>query len=658
MTPEAKYMQKSSMHPLIFGILLLVLSSGAIPLAVSADPGPEVIDIHLHLVRTEVETSDDGWQVVWQGSQILSLEELLANMNAVLGSDPFAPGVYTGLRLLLGDLGYVTVEDQGVARRVQLSVPSGQQTGLKMDELFEVGGGKLLQLDMDFDPSALRYQQPQDRFVLRSTFLTITGSRELDAVATVGPEGGMLTTLDGRLQLTVPPGALSHRETIEVKRLEEHETPPLLPENISDTLRRVPIGAAYQLTSSVDSGFSAPVTLSIRYDEDEIQEVNEFQLGIHVFDESTGLWDRVGGFLEPEENFTLVELAHFSTYRVIAVPGGLVLGSDDREVVDSRLQQNDGFGPTQHIGFTDSGCTGFLISNNLFMTHYACFRNGWCGFPLVSEVSFNRIIDPLNTTQAGEPDVFRCNQPRLLLPDLGVVVVELFRDGLTNKSAGSIWGHYQLDSVRREARAYAASHPSDRVLAPRKLWIDRRTGCSTRVPTPLEAVFFQADMVHGCDIGPGGDGAPIVDFVNRNRVQGIHRSHGSFLWHSINTYTSMAAVIPHDDINGNSVLDMVEIDLTGGLVDPGFRTCVPGLDGACIIRWFLPFRIELTARGGLAPYTWSAGGDLPETWSLSSTGILEGPATFCFLCDHRVQVTVTDSLGVSATKTIVVHSGL
>lgn len=235
-----------------------------------------------------------------------------------------------------------------------------------------------------------------------------------------------------------------------------------------------------------------------------------------------------------------------------------------------------------------------------------------------------------------------------------MVVVELEPDPGTGRSAGEVWGFYNLDPRLRDVRTYSAGYPADRVLSPDKLWIDFSPGCGLGFLSPLEDFFWQpAELRHGCDAGPGSDGSPLVDFANRNRVIGIHHGvrYGPFYHANVGTF--MGSVLAFDDVNGNSVLDIVEIDLTGGLTDVGFRTCVEALDGPCMLRWFLPYRIEFTARGGVPPYTWSASDGFP----ISRDGVLEGGPPLC-LCDIVFDVTVTDTLGLSTTQTVVLRSGL
>lgn len=63
----------------------------------------------------------------------------------------------------------------------------------------------------------------------------------------------------------------------------------------------------------------------------------------------------------------------------------------------------------------------------------------------------------------------------------------------------------------------------------------------------------------------------------------------------------------------------------------------------------LPYSYAFSAVGGVAPYTWTALGGLPDGLSLSSSGILSGTPSVKLPGTFNIAVRVTDSRGVSAT---------
>lgn len=68
----------------------------------------------------------------------------------------------------------------------------------------------------------------------------------------------------------------------------------------------------------------------------------------------------------------------------------------------------------------------------------------------------------------------------------------------------------------------------------------------------------------------------------------------------------------------------------------------------------LPYSYAFSAKGGVAPYTWTALGSLPDGLSLSSSGILSGTPNVKLPGTFNIAVRVTDSRGVSTTANFAV----
>ena len=91
--------------------------------------------------------STSGWFVINDSSRYFDLLELTNGASAVLGDTSLTPGRYTQIRLLIGDSSYVI--DQGAKHF--LEVPSGSQSGLKLNHQFTIEEGKLYELLLDFN---------------------------------------------------------------------------------------------------------------------------------------------------------------------------------------------------------------------------------------------------------------------------------------------------------------------------------------------------------------------------------------------------------------------------------------------------------------------------------------------------------------------------
>jgi hypothetical protein len=81
--------------------------------------------------------------------------------------------------------------------------------------------------------------------------------------ALIGPEGGTITSSDGRLTLTIPPGALDEDTEITIRRLSDNE----IPEEFADEN----VGSAYELLPE-GLEFNLPVTATLKLQTTPLQD--------------------------------------------------------------------------------------------------------------------------------------------------------------------------------------------------------------------------------------------------------------------------------------------------------------------------------------------------------------------------------------------------
>lgn len=112
--------------------------------------------------------------------------------------------------------------------------------------------------------------------------------------------------------------------------------------------------------------------------------------------------------------------------------------------------------------------------------------------------------------------------------------------------------------------------------------------------------------------------------------------------------------------------DRFDNDVTNGIQDPivqllampvtAGNTAGPAPDPLALVAAAppagangLPYSYAFSAKGGVAPYTWTALGGLPDGLSLSASGILSGTPAVKQVGIFQVAVRVTDSQGTSIT---------
>jgi hypothetical protein len=148
--------------------------------------------ITLNVQRVEIHTGD-GWETLGTPDVTVNLLDLVDGVSATLvdGAELRA-GRYTQLRLVLGGGNTVTLPDGSVHA---LTVPSGSQSGVKLNTSFEVAPNTTADLFIDFDAhrSIFVHQAGNSgKYMLRPTV------RAVDRVVT-GAIIGTLSDADGPL---------------------------------------------------------------------------------------------------------------------------------------------------------------------------------------------------------------------------------------------------------------------------------------------------------------------------------------------------------------------------------------------------------------------------------------------------------------------------
>ena len=113
---------------------------------------PSSIDsLIIFVKRVEVHKSGSdstsGWYVINNDLRRFDLLQLRNGASAILGDTVLEPGQYSQIRLILSDGNYAV--DQGIQHK--LTVPSGFQTGIKLNHEFTLEPNNLYELVLDFN---------------------------------------------------------------------------------------------------------------------------------------------------------------------------------------------------------------------------------------------------------------------------------------------------------------------------------------------------------------------------------------------------------------------------------------------------------------------------------------------------------------------------
>jgi len=108
------------------------------------------VNVFIERVEVNEEGTEGGWEVISEPQQTYNLLELTNGAFEVLGEEELEPGIYQQIRLILGTDGHSVVVGEDV---FDLTVPSGPQTGIKLNVNAEIEADITYVLLLDFDAS-------------------------------------------------------------------------------------------------------------------------------------------------------------------------------------------------------------------------------------------------------------------------------------------------------------------------------------------------------------------------------------------------------------------------------------------------------------------------------------------------------------------------
>jgi len=124
-------------------------SSTNIPKVVSDDSlaQPHLDHIFLNVEEVQVHRDSSAWETISTPHQVFDFLQLTDTMTVVLADTLVQPGHYSQIRLIVADTNEVVID--GVS--YPLTVPSGTQTGVKLNVDVSIDGGETAQVYLEFD---------------------------------------------------------------------------------------------------------------------------------------------------------------------------------------------------------------------------------------------------------------------------------------------------------------------------------------------------------------------------------------------------------------------------------------------------------------------------------------------------------------------------
>lgn len=142
----------------------------------------------VNVTFTEISVNRDGnWSMVTSGqSTTVNLLEWNNGKTLLVGTADVPAGHYSQVRLLVQNAEVVTMDGQAH----QVTIPSGDQTGLKLVSSFDVTEGSTYDVVLDFDAQRSIVATGSGKFMLKPTI-------RVTSVALTGSISGTVTNVQG-----------------------------------------------------------------------------------------------------------------------------------------------------------------------------------------------------------------------------------------------------------------------------------------------------------------------------------------------------------------------------------------------------------------------------------------------------------------------------
>ena len=124
--------------------------TGTFKIEVFDSPPPDSVEnIFITLKEVSVHKAGGGWDTLSQPEVTLDFLELINGVTASLVDEPLESGDYTQMRLVVADSNTVVINGESYP----LKIPSGEQTGIKLNLNFTVLDDEIIEVMVDFDAS-------------------------------------------------------------------------------------------------------------------------------------------------------------------------------------------------------------------------------------------------------------------------------------------------------------------------------------------------------------------------------------------------------------------------------------------------------------------------------------------------------------------------
>jgi hypothetical protein len=167
------------------------VGTGTVSVGLTDSSTGKYLAIYVTIDEVQVNKNDSssngnsGWKTVATPMKTYNLLKLVNGVTEILGEDELEAGTYQQIRLIIGKsaesennikgephpyANYVVLTDNSY---VELKIPSGYQTGIKLVHNFEVEEGSFVELVLDFEACKSVVETGSEKYILKPTIKVI-----------------------------------------------------------------------------------------------------------------------------------------------------------------------------------------------------------------------------------------------------------------------------------------------------------------------------------------------------------------------------------------------------------------------------------------------------------------------------------------------------
>ncbi|MES0488980.1 MAG: DUF4382 domain-containing protein [Leptospirales bacterium] len=272
----------------------------------------DVTAVNVNINKIEIYSETAGWiNVIDYGDagRNFDLLTLQNGTTAELGYFNLEPGVYKQMRLYLNDENTIEVTLNGSTNIEPLKVPSGTQTGIKLNREFEVLEQGYTSLTIDFNAEKSVHYNKGQGYMLKPVISVIDATTTQGAAVPITAASGGNVSLIGEAELSIPAGALNVDASIEIVPMGASKTQSFSSGQIlSNTYDMLPDGTQ----------FNQDITITLNYNPAEVQALgsDENLLEIAYFDTARNEWVAIGGVVNTTTKTVSAQVDHFTLFGV------------------------------------------------------------------------------------------------------------------------------------------------------------------------------------------------------------------------------------------------------------------------------------------------------------------------------------------------------